>query len=162
MIQLTENARVTLTDSGGLQKEAYFLGCPCITLRDETEWVETVNGGGNILVGAGADRILEAWDAWENRRAGGVSISQPPCNVILARVMRRVRCSRHCLTGASGTDSLRKRGFAVTMFEGATRTAGLAAPAAIGSFTWDRFYHVILMSDYKTLNLLDGRYGRHP
>ena len=60
MIALARHARLVLTDSGGVQKEAYWLGIPCVTLRDETEWVETVAVGWNVLTGADAERILDA------------------------------------------------------------------------------------------------------
>ena len=59
MVSLSRSARLILTDSGGLQKEAYWLGVPCITLRDETEWVETVAAGWNTLTGADSGKILQ-------------------------------------------------------------------------------------------------------
>jgi UDP-GlcNAc3NAcA epimerase len=60
MVALSGSARMILTDSGGLQKEAYWLGIPCLTLRDETEWIETVESGWNNLVGINGDKIIEA------------------------------------------------------------------------------------------------------
>ncbi|MEX0616506.1 MAG: UDP-N-acetylglucosamine 2-epimerase (non-hydrolyzing) [Candidatus Woykebacteria bacterium] len=59
-LQLQTNSKKVLTDSGGVQKEAYILKVPCITLREETEWVETVDDGWNVLVGADKKKILRA------------------------------------------------------------------------------------------------------
>ena len=58
MLALLAGARAVLTDSGGVQKEAYILEVPCVTLRENTEWVETIEDGWNVLVGADTNRIV--------------------------------------------------------------------------------------------------------
>lgn len=60
IIELLKHASLVMTDSGGLQKEAFFFKNPCVTMRDETEWVELVEHGFNAVVGAETDRILSA------------------------------------------------------------------------------------------------------
>jgi UDP-GlcNAc3NAcA epimerase len=63
LLALASQARVVLTDSGGLQKEAYWHGVPCVTLRPSTEWVDTVEAGANVLVDDDPDRLVAAVDA---------------------------------------------------------------------------------------------------
>ena len=59
MIYLLKNSFKVLTDSGGLQKEAYFMEKPCLTLRDQSEWIETLDNNWNFIVAANKDLILE-------------------------------------------------------------------------------------------------------
>jgi UDP-GlcNAc3NAcA epimerase len=63
MIALTSNAYMVMTDSGGLQKEAFFFGKYCITLRDQTEWIELVDSGYNTLAGADTNKIIHSFES---------------------------------------------------------------------------------------------------
>ena len=66
MLVLERHAQVVFTDSGGVQKEAFWFGVPCVTLRDETEWMETVEAGKNTLVGADLEGVVRAIDTMKN------------------------------------------------------------------------------------------------
>ncbi len=68
MLELLKHASLVLTDSGGVQKEAYFHALNCVTLRDETEWTELVHGGFNMLAGADADVIEKAFATMIERK----------------------------------------------------------------------------------------------
>lgn len=91
MLQLISHSRIILTDSGGLQKEAYFFNKYCITFRDETEWVELVAHGYNQIVGASAEKIIAAFQASINKGFikteelyGGGKASEIICSEIMS------------------------------------------------------------------------------
>ena len=65
MVGLIKNSKLIMTDSGGLQKEAFFFKKPCITLRDETEWVELIANKFNVLAGANKEKILDLYKNFE-------------------------------------------------------------------------------------------------
>ena len=77
MVQLLQNARILFTDSGGMQKEAFFVGVPCITMRNETEWIETVEAGWNTLVGSNAEMIRTKAGEFEEVRWAERGKSRP-------------------------------------------------------------------------------------
>ncbi len=85
MVRLERHAYAIVTDSGGIQKEAYWLGVPCITLREETEWVETVTSGWNCLVGAASDRIVSAVCAAKPGRIEGWPYSRGEASMSVAQ-----------------------------------------------------------------------------
>jgi UDP-GlcNAc3NAcA epimerase len=91
-LKLTLHARAVLTDSGGVQKEAYLLGVPCLTLRDTTEWVETVEAGWNVLVDLDRDAALAALErrppAERPELYGGGHASDRVCEVVAAYTAR--------------------------------------------------------------------------
>jgi UDP-GlcNAc3NAcA epimerase len=90
ILALESRARFIITDSGGMQKEAYFMHVPCITTRDETEWIETLENGCNVLTGSDEQSILGAAaraaqaGPWSNPYGDGRS-----CEVVLRTIQAR-------------------------------------------------------------------------
>jgi UDP-GlcNAc3NAcA epimerase len=93
MVALEQAARLVLTDSGGVQKEAFFYQVPCVTMREETEWLETVESGWNRLVGADADLIasaaIEAIDGGQDRKQVSPYGSGRAAENILTQLVRQ-------------------------------------------------------------------------
>ena len=90
MLKLMTHARKILTDSGGIQKEAYLLGVPCITMRENTEWIETVEEGWNILVGADYDKIKSAILSFEGAKLKGNVFGAGQACVNICEILKKV------------------------------------------------------------------------
>ena len=92
MIGLIKNAKRVITDSGGIQKEAFFLKIPCITLREETEWPETVDRGCNVLVGCDRRLFLEALAEKPNGDWSGFPYGKGDTSKLIARFLEGFCC----------------------------------------------------------------------
>jgi UDP-GlcNAc3NAcA epimerase len=91
MVYLIKNSQLIMTDSGGLQKEAYFFKKPCITLRDETEWIELIEHKFNVLVGANKKKILHAYQEFEfNKNFNLILYGKGNASEIILQSLRRI------------------------------------------------------------------------
>lgn len=101
MVALESAARLIATDSGGVQREAYYLGVPCITLREETEWTETVSAGWNRLVGVDPVQILAAWNT------SAIPAERPPIHGDGDAATKIVQCLEDFFMQTSSTENRR-------------------------------------------------------
>lgn len=104
MLQLCANARVVLTDSGGVQREAFFFGTPCLTLRDETEWTETVETGWNTLIGVDRERMVTAVAAAAPGQETTGLFGEGSAATRIVEILTNAQSSRR--TGARASDHL--------------------------------------------------------
>ncbi len=88
MLKLMAHSKKILTDSGGVQKEAYMLGVPCITMRENTEWVETVEDGWNVLVGADYEKIRDTILNFEGAKKRGSIFGTGDASEKVSEVLR--------------------------------------------------------------------------
>jgi UDP-N-acetylglucosamine 2-epimerase len=95
MMVLEENARIVATDSGGVQREAYFMRKPCLTLRDETEWTETVQVGWNKLVGVDIDCIVNEWKTFSPPAAQPPIFGDGIAGEKIANILSEIQLSIH-------------------------------------------------------------------
>jgi len=92
-LSLLENASVVVTDSGGVQKEAFLVRTPCITVRDETEWVETVSAGANVLAGTNAKKIVYSIQAMKKKqiKVRGAPFGSGDASSKILKAIKRVK-----------------------------------------------------------------------
>ena len=95
MMVLEENARLIATDSGGVQREAYFMQKPCLTLRDETEWTETVTAGWNKLVGVDVELIVHEWNSFAPPSAQPPIFGDGTAGEKIAEILGQIQLSAH-------------------------------------------------------------------
>ncbi len=95
MMVLEENARLIATDSGGVQREAYFMQKPCLTLRDETEWTETVTAGWNKLVGVDVELIVHEWNSFAPPPAQPPIFGDGTAGEKIAEILGQIQLSAH-------------------------------------------------------------------
>lgn len=88
MLMLERGARKILTDSGGIQKEAYWLGVPCITLRNKTEWAETAEEGWNVLVGANKEKIIRRCQDFNPKGERGNALGNEGASARIMKILK--------------------------------------------------------------------------